>query len=115
MKSVDDGRTPDHGLPISSPCEPNGSDELKIYKKKILLKIFNFYNFRKTCILHGRVFVILKKAWGFISLRNCLVYMRLAMIRNYFFYLFLVYFNISLYLFLEFKDKYFVNKQNSTN
>ena len=26
---TDDGRTPDHGHPISSPCEPNGSGELK--------------------------------------------------------------------------------------
>ena len=26
-----DGRTPDHGHPISSPCEPNGSGELKRY------------------------------------------------------------------------------------
>ena len=25
-----DGQTPDHGHPISSPCEPNGSGELKI-------------------------------------------------------------------------------------
>ena len=25
-----DGRQPDHGHPISSPCEPNGSGELKI-------------------------------------------------------------------------------------
>ena len=25
-----DGRTPDHGHPISSPCEPNSSGELKI-------------------------------------------------------------------------------------
>ena len=25
-----DGRTPDHDHPISSPCEPNGSGELKI-------------------------------------------------------------------------------------
>ena len=24
---TDDGRTPDHGHPISSPCEPNGSGE----------------------------------------------------------------------------------------
>ena len=24
-----DGRMPDHGHPISSPCEPYGSDELK--------------------------------------------------------------------------------------
>ena len=26
---TDDGRTPDHGHPISSPCEPNGSGEIK--------------------------------------------------------------------------------------
>ena len=26
---TDDGRTPDHGHTISSPCEPNGSGELK--------------------------------------------------------------------------------------
>ena len=25
---TDDGRTSDHGHPISSPCEPNGSGEL---------------------------------------------------------------------------------------
>ena len=25
---TNDGRTPDHGHPISSPCEPNGSGEL---------------------------------------------------------------------------------------
>ena len=27
-RRTDDGRTPDHGHPISSPCEPNGSGEL---------------------------------------------------------------------------------------
>ena len=27
---TDDGWTPDHGHPISSPCEPNGSGELTI-------------------------------------------------------------------------------------
>ena len=27
-----DGRTADHGHPISSPCEPNGSGELKMYR-----------------------------------------------------------------------------------
>ena len=27
---TDDGRSPDHGHPISSPCEPNGSGELKM-------------------------------------------------------------------------------------
>ena len=26
-----DGRTPDHGHPISSPCEPNGSGELTMW------------------------------------------------------------------------------------
>ena len=26
---TDDGRTPDHGHPIISPCEPKGSGELK--------------------------------------------------------------------------------------
>ena len=30
----DDGRMPDHGHPISSPCEPNGSGELRKKKKK---------------------------------------------------------------------------------
>ena len=34
---TDDGRTPDHGHPISSPCEPNGSGELK---KPLLLMVF---------------------------------------------------------------------------
>ena len=36
---TDDGWTPDHGHPISSPCEPNGSGELKIegvYQRKRL-------------------------------------------------------------------------------
>ena len=32
-RGTDDGRTPDHGHPISSPCEPNGSGELKIQIK----------------------------------------------------------------------------------
>ena len=27
-RRTDDGRTQDHGHPISSPCEPNGSGEL---------------------------------------------------------------------------------------
>ena len=29
-RQTTDGRTPDHGHPISSPCEPNGSGELKM-------------------------------------------------------------------------------------
>ena len=34
----DDGRTPDHGHPISLPCEPNGSGELKIHCYFLLIK-----------------------------------------------------------------------------
>ena len=30
-----DGRTPEHGYTISSPCEPNGSGELKIHNHSI--------------------------------------------------------------------------------
>ena len=37
MKLWTDGRTADHGHPISSPCEPNGSGELKIKKKSLEL------------------------------------------------------------------------------
>ena len=29
-RRTDDGRTPEHGYSISSPCEPEGSGELKI-------------------------------------------------------------------------------------
>ena len=29
MFEIVDGRTPEHGYTISSPCEPNGSGELK--------------------------------------------------------------------------------------
>ena len=47
-----DGRTPDHGHPISSPCEPNVSGELK----KNPLKIFNFHNFGKISILYMGMF-----------------------------------------------------------
>ena len=31
-----DGRTPEHGYTISSPCEPDGSGELKIQSRKVL-------------------------------------------------------------------------------
>ena len=39
-----DGRTPDHGHPISSPCEPDGSGELimvgtTIFRNKLKKKI----------------------------------------------------------------------------
>ena len=32
---TDDGRTPEHGYTISSPCEPNGSGELKNWRPEI--------------------------------------------------------------------------------
>ena len=32
-RRTDAGQTPDHGHPISSPCEPNSSGELKMGKK----------------------------------------------------------------------------------
>ena len=35
---TDDGRTPDHGHPISSPCEPLGSGELKTQEPKVARK-----------------------------------------------------------------------------
>ena len=37
-----DGRTPDHGHPISSPCEPDGSGELKIHVVKLKGKLSIF-------------------------------------------------------------------------
>ena len=54
----DDGRMPDHGHPISSPCEPKGSDDLKtiqctklqsqflsfLCKKAFLHVQYSFYN-----------------------------------------------------------------------
>ena len=41
---TDDGRMPDHGHPISSPCEPNGSGELKsnINKLHFFIGIDNY-------------------------------------------------------------------------
>ena len=39
-----DGRTPDHGHPISSPCEPNGSGELKMdlkFHNSVILSKFD--------------------------------------------------------------------------
>ena len=37
-----DGRIADHGHPISSPCEPNGSGELKMMGKSIYHKWVKF-------------------------------------------------------------------------
>ena len=39
-RRTDDGRTPDHGYPISSPCEPNGSGELKMDIAVTLVSVF---------------------------------------------------------------------------
>ena len=50
-----DGRTPDHGHPISSPCEPNGSGELKISK----LHVHVCYITKILCILHGLVIFVM--------------------------------------------------------
>ena len=36
-----DGRTPDHGHPISSPCEPNGSGELNTRTKTWAMRVNN--------------------------------------------------------------------------
>ena len=34
-RTEDDGWTPDHGHPISSPCEPNRSGELKTLTESV--------------------------------------------------------------------------------
>ena len=54
---MDGRRTPDHGYTISSPCEPNGSGELKIVKY-FQIKNCYFYGCENRCMLHGRVFVM---------------------------------------------------------
>ena len=48
MVDDDDGRTPDHGHPISSPCEPYGSGELKNQNNS--LKHLKFKTEFITCI-----------------------------------------------------------------
>ena len=40
MVDDDDGRTPNHGHPISSPCEPYGSGELIMVVDVNLRKLF---------------------------------------------------------------------------
>ena len=50
----DDGRTPDHGHPISSPCEPNGSGELKKMSSVSFYSIYYFFFFN-----HDKGIVIL--------------------------------------------------------
>ena len=58
----DDGRTggrrtPDHGYTISSPCEPNGSGELKMYTPVNPSFTIQKWGVR-GCSLHGLVFVM---------------------------------------------------------
>ena len=38
-RPTDDGRTPEHGYTISSPCEPEGSGELKTYEREGIPKL----------------------------------------------------------------------------
>ena len=47
-RRTDDGRMPDHGHPISSPCEPSGSRELKNSYKLILSYFVILSNFRNN-------------------------------------------------------------------
>ena len=51
MVDDDDGRrrTPDHGHPISSPCEPNGSGELKMSQKPI--------KFPSACVIVNKMII----------------------------------------------------------
>ena len=50
-----DGRTPDHGHPISSPCEPDGSGELTSVGTR-LLKV-NFFAILQTATVdHWNLF-----------------------------------------------------------
>ena len=43
---VDDGRTTEHGYTISSPCEPDGSGELKISDQWYYRGTLNFLVYR---------------------------------------------------------------------
>ena len=52
-----DGRTPDHGHPISSPCEPDGSGELKTNNQ------FDNHDITGLSFLH--------KGRGFKSFSDC--------------------------------------------
>ena len=46
-RRTDDGWTPDHGHPISSPCEPYGSGELKTFMTNLSLAMICLYH--KSC------------------------------------------------------------------
>ena len=65
---TDDGRTPDHGHPISSPCEPNGSGELTIVTNQ------------KYCFDHGYIMIPER----FKNLRKFCIQRKLFRCRTYF-------------------------------
>ena len=59
-RTTDDGRTPDHGHPISSPCEPDGSGELIKFKqskiaKHILHSLFILVHFMCIPVKIGQI------------------------------------------------------------
>ena len=51
-RTTDDGRTPEHGYTISSPCEPEGSGELKRTKQSGFFSFFFSLILRSTSTLH---------------------------------------------------------------
>ena len=58
-----DGQTPDHGHPISSPCEPDGSGELKILK--VSYRQFNMQTneyMGATILFTSLIFIFLLKS-----------------------------------------------------
>ena len=55
---TDDGRTPDHGHPISSPCEPNGSGELK--RVSIIIHVIYIVKLGYTRVKHFFLNIALK-------------------------------------------------------
>ena len=55
MRDDDGRRTPDHGHPISSPCEPNGSGELKTLRLYITRGCFHYGKTKYQ--VHCKVFV----------------------------------------------------------
>ena len=47
-RQMDDGRTPEHGYTISSPCEPEGSGELKTKEVLNFTENVPFMQFQKS-------------------------------------------------------------------
>ena len=52
---MDDGRTPEHGYTISSPCEPEGSGELKS-TTKLFVNAINMYVIFNLLILEKQTY-----------------------------------------------------------